>query len=93
MAVVGRGKSDLEDLLAAAAAKQDRVVVDEAFPDRGYYYRSDQCNFAKIGVPALLFRGGTEVRGHPLEWGVEMEHGWESTRYHQPSDQVYDAWN
>ena len=53
VAVIGLGKSELEDLLVQAAAKHDRVVVGEPFPDKGYYYRSDQFNFAKIGVPAL----------------------------------------
>jgi Zn-dependent M28 family amino/carboxypeptidase len=93
VAVVGRGKSSLEDLLVEAAKMQDRVVVDEPFPDKGYYYRSDQFNFAKIGVPALYFKAGTDFRGHPPAWGKEMEDDWRDTRYHQPSDQVYEAWD
>ncbi len=93
VAVIGRGKSELEGLLEGAAAMQDRVVVDEPFPDKGYYYRSDQFNFAKIGVPALYFKAGTDFRGHEAEWGKQMEDGWRGTRYHQPSDQVYDAWD
>ncbi len=93
VAVIGRGKSQLEDLLEAAAALQGRVVVDEPFPDKGYYYRSDQFNFAKIGVPALYFKNGTNFRGRAPEWGVEMEDTWRAERYHQPSDEIYDAWD
>ena len=93
VAVVGRGKSSLEDLLVEAAKMQDRVVVDEPFPDKGYYYRSDQFNFAKIGVPALYFKAGTDFRGRPPEWGKEMEDDWRTTRYHQPSDEVYEVWD
>jgi Zn-dependent M28 family amino/carboxypeptidase len=37
VAVIGQGKSDLEDLLARFAARQDRVVVGEPGPDKGYY--------------------------------------------------------
>ena len=93
VAVIGRGKSSLEDLLEQAAALQDRVVVDEPFPDKGYYYRSDQFNLAKIGVPALYFNAGTEFLGRPPEWGREAEDGWRERRYHQPSDEVFEDWD
>ena len=93
VAVIGRGKSGLEDVLEQIAAAEGRVVVDEHFPDKGYYYRSDQFNFAKIGVPALYFKGGTEFPGHDAEWGRDAENRWRAERYHQPSDEVYDAWD
>ncbi len=93
VAVIGRGKSSLEDLLEAAAAMQGRIVVDEPFPDKGYYYRSDQFNFAKIGVPALYFEGGTEFLGRPREWGRQREDAWRETRYHQPGDELGEDWD
>ncbi len=93
VAVIGAGKSELEDLLVQAAAKQNRVVVGEPFPDKGYYYRSDQFNFAKIGVPALYFKAGTDSVEHGSEWGREMEDRWRAERYHQPGDEIYDEWD
>jgi len=93
VAVIGRGKSSLEDVLESAAALQQRVVVDEPFPDKGYYYRSDQFNFAKIGVPALYFKAGTEFLGRPVEWGRQVEDDWRATRYHRPGDEVYEDWD
>jgi hypothetical protein len=91
--VIGRGKSSLEDLLELAAHRQDRVVVDEAFPDKGFYYRSDQLSFARIGVPALYFRSGVEVRGKPEGWGREQQERWTATHYHQPSDEIDHSWD
>ena len=76
-----------------AAAKQNRVVVDEPFPDKGYYYRSDQFNFAKIGVPALYFKAGTDSIEHGSEWGRAIEDRWRDERYHQPGDEIYDEWD
>ena len=80
-------------MLALAAARQDRVVVDEAFPDKGFYYRSDQLNFARIGVPALYFKAGIDVRGKPPGWGREQQERWTATQYHQPSDEIDASWD
>jgi Zn-dependent M28 family amino/carboxypeptidase len=93
VAIIGRGKSSLEDLLTAAAAQQDRTIVDEAFPENGYYYRSDQLSFARIGVPALYFKSGTDVRGKPPGWGRAQLEQWTATHYHQPSDELDDSWD
>jgi len=93
VAVIGRGKSDLEDLLERFAARQDRVVVDEPDPDKGYFYRSDQLNFARIGVPALYFTSGNAYRDRPAGWGREVKDRWRREVYHQPSDEVAPDWN
>ena len=93
VAVIGKGKSDLEDLLGRFAARQDRVVVDESDPDKGYYYRSDQLNFAKIGVPALYFKSGIRYRDRPEGWGQQVNDAWRRSNYHQPSDEVGPDWN
>ncbi|MDX1480456.1 MAG: M28 family peptidase, partial [Woeseiaceae bacterium] len=50
---IGLGKSSIDDIVERIAAEQGRVVRPDQFPDRGYFYRSDQFSFAKIGVPAL----------------------------------------
>jgi Zn-dependent M28 family amino/carboxypeptidase len=91
--VVGGGKSTLADLLVQAAALQGRQVVAEHDPDAGFYYRSDQLSFARIGVPALWFRSGSRFRGRPEGWGLEQIQSWENEHYHQPSDEMRDSWN
>ena len=58
---IGKGLSELEDLLADAAKKQGRYMADEGHPEAGYYYRSDHFNFAKGGVPSLHFDDGTDM--------------------------------
>lgn len=90
---IGYGKSSLDAVVEAAAAGQGRTVKGDQFPDRGYFYRSDQFNFAKIGVPAVYLHGGTEVLGHPQDWGRQQVEAWESEHYHQPSDEYDPAWN
>jgi len=90
---IGRGKSDLDEVLEAAAALQHRTVTDEAYPDRGAYYRSDQFSFAKVGVPALYFSSGIDFIGRPPGWGREVGNAWLAAHYHQPSDELTPDWN
>jgi Zn-dependent M28 family amino/carboxypeptidase len=93
VAIIGKGKSDLELRLVAAAQSQSRTVVDEPEPDKGYYYRSDQLSFARAGVPALYFKSGQTYIGRPAGWGKEKEAEYRRTRYHQPSDVVTPEWD
>jgi Zn-dependent M28 family amino/carboxypeptidase len=73
----------------AVAGAQGRTVHGDPFPEKGSFYRSDQFNFARIGVPALYGDGGPTYLGRPAGWGREQEELYERTRYHQPSDE-YD---
>ena len=90
---VGFGKSAIDDVVRHFATKQDRVIKPEQFPDRGFYYRSDQFNFAKIGVPAIYLDTGVEFRDRPEGWGKQQIEAWEAKQYHQPSDEIDDSWN
>ncbi len=90
---IGLGKSSLDAVVKDIAASQGRIVKPDQFPDRGYYYRSDQFSFANIGVPATFFDTGTDFIGHPAGWGKEQIEQYEKVRYHQPSDEFDDSWN
>ncbi len=90
---IGYGKSSLDAIVEQAASDQGRRVQGDQFPDRGYFYRSDQFNFAKIGVPAVYIDEGTDFVDRPEGWGVEQIEQWVSVHYHQPSDELEDDWN
>lgn len=90
---IGYGKSSLDQLIDGLAARQGRKVYPDQFPDRGHFYRSDQFNFAKIGVPAIYTDTGTRFKGKPADWGKEQIEGYEAHDYHQPSDEFHTDWN
>ena len=69
------------------------MVKGDQFPDRGYFYRSDQFNLAKIGVPAIYLTTGTEFRGRAPGWGREQINAWTATHYHQRSDELTEEWS
>jgi Zn-dependent M28 family amino/carboxypeptidase len=91
--IFGKGKSTLEDTLARLAAEQGRSVAAEKTLRSGWFYRSDQFSFAKIGVPSIWFKSGTDHVGRPPGWGDETQARWIEEHYHRPSDEVEESWN
>ena len=90
---IGLGKSSIDEIVNSIAAEQGRVVKPDQFPDRGYFYRSDQFSFAKIGVPALYLDTGTEFVDRPSNWGKQQVNHYTDVNYHQPSDEYDPSWN
>ena len=88
---IGHGKSTLDAIVESVAAAQGRTVRGDPFPDKGIFYRSDQFNFARIGVPAIYGRGGPTFVDRPPEWGRQQQELYEKQHYHQPSDQFDPA--
>ncbi|HEY1033570.1 MAG TPA: M28 family peptidase, partial [Pseudoxanthomonas sp.] len=90
LTVVGKGSSQLEDLLKTATDRQKRRLVEESHPAAGYYYRSDHFNFAKAGVPALYIGSGSDLVDGGRAAGDAAGRDYNEHRYHKPTDQ-YDA--
>jgi Zn-dependent M28 family amino/carboxypeptidase len=91
--VIGLGKSTMDALVEAAATRQNRKVVGDLEPSKGYYYRSDQFSLAKVGVPAVYLHAGHAVRGKPEGWGKEQLQLWTEKHYHQRSDEYDPNWD
>ena len=89
---VGLGKSTVDEIVTLIAGEQGRVVKPDQFADKGYFYRSDQFSFAKIGVPAMYLDTGTDFVDRPPEWGREQQEHYTEVNYHQPSDEYSPSW-
>ena len=90
---VGKGQSELENLLQTEAAKQDRYLGEEDHPEAGYYYRSDHFNFAKAGVPSLHFDDGVDMKSMSKEEVMKQKEEYRLKHYHRPSDEYSAQWN
>ncbi len=90
---IGLGKSSIDQIATLIAAEQGRVVKPDQFSDKGYFYRSDQFSFAKIGVPAMYLDTGIDFVDRPPEWGREQQNRFTEVNYHQPSDEYDPNWN
>ncbi|GGW74411.1 M28 family metallopeptidase [Alteromonas halophila] len=93
VAVVGMGKSELEDYLEDAANRQGRTLTQEDRPEAGYYYRSDHFSFAKKGVPALYAEGGSTPADEETAKYRKRMNVIVTGCYHQVCDQYRENWD
>ncbi|MFL5350142.1 MAG: M28 family peptidase [Hyalangium sp.] len=91
--VIGLGKSSLDPIITGLAKAQGRTVKADQLSDRGFFYRSDQFAFAKLGIPAAYFGSGMDFIGRPEGWGKQQREQWEAKHYHQPSDELRPEWD
>ena len=91
---VGLGKSSLDAVVVAAAAAQGRTVHGDPAPEKGSFYRSDQFNFARIGVPAAYLDPGTDFVGAAGDAAAARarQEAYDATCYHQPCDELSADW-
>ena len=90
--VVGRNASTLDDIGADVARAQGRVLRADTEPEKGYYYRSDHFEFAKVGVPAYFVRSGLDFIGQPADYGRKLRQAYLEHDYHKVTDEVKPDW-
>ena len=93
LSMLGLGKSSLDAVVKQVAASQGRTVHGDPHPDRGAFYRSDQFELARVGVPPVAVKGGPTYEGRPQGWGDEQSLAFEQRDYHQPSDEYHGDWD
>lgn len=83
--VIGKGKNQLDDMLARHAAQAGRTLIADPAPQAGAFYRSDHFPLALRGVPALFPAAG-------FTGASAASRDYVQNRYHQPTDEWNDAW-
>jgi Zn-dependent M28 family amino/carboxypeptidase len=91
--LLGADRSTLGPLAQALAQERDRVIGEDEHPERGYFFRSDHFPLAKAGVPALSISEPQEFTGPNAEDLKKKQDAYNTTNYHQPSDEYDPAWS
>ena len=90
---IGAGKSEMEGVLQQVLTQRGVRLSPDPSPEAGYYFRSDQFSFARVGVPFLYGRGGEDlVNGGPAA-GRAWSQEYRANRYHQPADEFLTSWD
>ncbi len=93
LTVIGKGKSQLDLYLEAAAKSEGRTPESEPTPEKGFYYRSDHFSFAKLGVPMVYFEGGDDLVTGGKAAAKAAAEDYEKNRYHAPGDEFDEKWD
>lgn len=94
--LIGKGQSEMEQLLADAARAQGRYITPENHPERGLFYRADHFTLAKRGVPVLLnmaLAGAYDLQNGGREAGERWLSELTGKCYHQTCDAWSPDWN
>jgi len=84
LTVYGVNESDLGDTVRKVGRSMSIEVQDDPAPERSVFTRSDQYNFIRRGIPAVMVDIGNR-KGSREE---EIEKAWLAKRYHAPSDDL-----
>ena len=92
--ITGKGHSEMDELAEKAAQAQGRYVQNEEEPEKGFFFRSDQFNFARKGVPVLYADGGYDHWEKGKDFAREFRDNYTAKRYHAPADNYNpEEWN
>ena len=94
--LIGKGQSELEDMMAQEAQRQGRYVTPENHPERGLFYRADHFSLAKRGVPVLLnmaLAGAYDLQTGGRAAGERWLSDFTTNCYHQACDAWSASWN
>lgn len=91
--IIGLGNSTLDEALSEAAAGQGRTVKPDPEPEKGFFYRSDHFEFAKVGVPALYTDPGVDYIGKPPGYSEQKRNEYTEHDYHKVSDEIKPDWD
>jgi Zn-dependent M28 family amino/carboxypeptidase len=93
LTVVGMGQSTLDELAKRIASEQGRTLKPDPEPEKGFYYRSDHFEFAKVGIPSFDPDDGVDYVRRPAGWGIENRDKYTANDYHKVSDEVKADWD
>jgi len=90
---IGSGATTIEDLAAAVAASHGRELLPDSQSEKGFYYRSDHFEFAKVGVPAFYPKAGRIALYEDEDYIDRKRQEFTALHYHKVSDEVGPEWS
>ena len=93
MSIVGFGESQMDDYLKEILAPAGRTIAADGESAKGYFYRSDQINFAHKGVPVLYVHSGLDKLDGGRTAGLAASEDYTKNRYHKPADRYDPHWD
>ncbi len=93
VSVTGAERTTLWPIVQNDAKRMNLTIEPDPEPGQGHYYRSDHFSLARVGIPSFSISAGTQYIGKPADFGKTVFEKYNSTHYHQPSDEYHDDWD
>lgn len=90
---VTSGHSSIDALLAKYAQAQGRTMENDSRPELGSFYRADQLEFARVGVPVLYTKARSGYLDKPDGYAAKVVDHYFGKDYHQVTDDVRSDWD
>lgn len=90
--IVGLNRSDIDDYLHDSAEELEREIIPDQNPEQGLFYRSDHISFARVGIPAIFPKHGTDWLDHDDDFTETVNERTDKI-YHTVHDRVHDWWD
>ena len=90
---VTSGHSNIDGLLAKYAKSQGRAMENDSRPELGSFYRADQLEFARAGVPVLYTKARSRYLDKPDTYAREVVDNYFTHDYHQVTDDYRNNWD
>lgn len=91
--IVGFGNSQLDAYLEQEASKAGKYLRPDPEPEKGYFYRADHFELAKVGVPMIYPNAGIDHVEKGEEYGRAVSEEYVRFHYHQPTDEYNEEWD
>jgi len=89
---LGAERSDLQAVVNTVLGERKMTFAADSRPEQGSFFRSDHFPLAKVGIPALSIRSGTDYVGKPKDFATKTFDEFNRLHYHQPSDEFRNDW-
>jgi len=90
---VTSGHSSIDNLLEKYAKAQGRLMEKDSRSELGSFYRADQLEFARAGVPVLYTKARSRYLDKPENYAREVVDNYFTHDYHQPTDSFHADWD
>jgi Zn-dependent M28 family amino/carboxypeptidase len=90
---IGAGESDLDVVCRKAAAVLGLRTIPERNTELGFFFRSDQLSFARVGIPAVWLHQGIVSRGTDKDFARKKFEEYRAFKYHKVTDEIGKDWD
>ena len=90
---IGARHSDLDDYCRQAAENLGLTYIPERGGRFGFFFRSDQLSFARVGIPAVWLHEGIISKGDDKDHIRIKREEYQTQKYHKVIDEIEDDWD